>query len=298
MRPVLAFVLLFAVGAAAEDIVYIKNQDPVEGEIQAIDEEKVTLKTTIELAPGQFGARTVNIPTQFIESIEFEESEIEKQILERTAEVETTELASAWNSKRFLLHRPKSNAGKIGMAYANRLLDSGGQIGSQTAFEIFQLIENDDWNSENKLPARQGRLRALIALGKIDEVIDEAQEMAEDSKDPLLLIEAKFVLASVEFDKLKAIHDEHPKWMEDDEVKPIRNQHYHQTLDLFLFPYLFYGSEEAASARGLWMAKEVYHFVEDEQNAIRCAEDIVRLYPNSTFKSPAESFLNSRKETP
>jgi tetratricopeptide (TPR) repeat protein len=289
---------IFVSAAIAEDVVHIKDHDPVEGEIQFINEEKVTLKTTIELAPGQFGSRTVDIAAKFIDFIEFEPLPGETEILADPAAADLSALEALWDAKRVHLGRPRSNAGQVAMAYAERLLEVDSEIQRQTAHEIFEKVEKNDWNRENEQLAKQGRLRALIALGQIEEAIGEAEKMAEESEDPRALIEAKFVLGIAEFNQLKALEEEHPKWMEDDEVRPKRNEHYNNALDRFLFSYLFYGSEETASARGLWMAAEVYSLAKDTRNAQRCAEDIVRLYPNTIFKPRAEQLLLSYSETP
>lgn len=282
----------------ADDAIHLKQGDPLEGEILTIDDEKLTLKITIELAPGQFGSRTVTVPAVAIDFIEFEPLAGETEILADPVAADLAELQALWNAKRIHLHRSRSNSGLVAMAFAERLLESENEIRIQEAKELFEKVESDDWNRDNERLAKQGRLRALIALGQIKEAIVEATKMAEESEDPKALIEAKFVLGVAAFDQLKSIEDEHPKWMEDEEVRPGRNEHFNSALDLFLFPYLFYGSEEEASARGLWNAAEVYLFAKDQPNALRCAEDIVRLYPNTRFQTRAQQLLTSKSDKP
>ena len=73
-----------------------------------------------------------------------------------------------------------------------------------------------------------------------------------------MLIEARFVLAKVDFKKLKVLVEENPKWQEDDMVRPDMEKLFHSTVDQFLFPYLFHGTEEEAAARGLMNAAVAY----------------------------------------
>ena len=289
--------IAFLGGAAAEDVIHLKQRDPLEGEILVLDEEKVTLKMVTELAPGQFGSRTVNIPIAAIDYIEFTSLPNEEAILADPAGADTAQLEALWDAKRKYLTTPRSNAGLAALAFADRLLEAERELQSRQAKEIYAKVEADDWNPDHQRQATQGRLRAMIALGELMEAIQEAGEIAEKTEDPKMLIEAKFVLAVAEFDQLQAIEEEHPKWMEDDEVRPERNAHYHDALDLFLFPYLFHGSAEEGSARGLWHAAEVYQYTGDSMNASRCAEDIVRLYPNTTYLSRAQALL-SKPATP
>lgn len=291
---IIFFMLLFSVNALAADIIYLKRGDSAEGKILLIDDEKLSLEIRHELSPGNFGSRTVNVPLDYIDYIEFEATQGEAELLADPAAADIEALSALWDEKRKYLHRPRSNSGTVALAYANKLLAiSENEVRAAQAKELFEKIGSDDWNEDNKRLAKQGRLRAMIAMGEMDTAISEATKMAEETEDPKILIEAKFVLASAEFSKLKAIEKEHPRWMEDDEVKPSRNLHYNEALDLFLFPYLFYGSEEEASARGLWNAVEVYRFSKDESNARSCAEDIIKLYSNTTYEPRAKQFLST-----
>lgn len=290
--------LFLSVCTFGADIIHLKRGDSAEGEIMVIDDEKLTLQIRHELSPGNFGSRTVNVPLNLIEYIEFEPSENEAEILADPAAADLAALSALWDEKRKHLQRPRSNSGTVALAYADKILaTSDDEIRAAQAKELFEKVESQDWNEDNKRLATQGRLRAMIAMGEMKAAISEAEKMAEETEDPKILIEAKFVLASAEFTQLKAIEEEHPRWMEDDDVKPIREKHYNAALDLYLFAYLFYGSEQEASARGLWGATEVYRFAKNESSARHCAEDILKLYPNTTFKPRAKQFL-STIETP
>ena len=83
----------------------------------------------------------------------------------------------------------------------------------------------------------------------------------------------------VDFESLKQLQTENPKWEEDDTVRPDRNRLYHRTVDQFLWPYLFHGTREESAARGLIAAAEVYQLGGDDAAARACLEDVIQLYP-------------------
>ncbi len=285
-----AFLLSMDFGTVvAEDTIFLKNGDALGGEIQSLNDEFVTL--TIR---GEVGSSTGRIPFTNIDYIEFAPLPGE-EIAEGSAD-----LLELWAQKQKYLSRPRSNAGEVGLAAADALLESDSKYDHERALEIFRMVEEKGWDPDQKPSAKQGRLRSMIKLGQIDEAMRQAKEMAETTEEPQVLIEARFVMASAEFDQLQALEEEHPRWFLDDEVRPKRNAHLNAALDQFLFPYLFYGSEEEDSARGLIAAANVYRFVDDALNAQRCAEDVLKLYPATSFRSRAEAMIQqlSKPDSP
>ncbi|MEM1294627.1 MAG: hypothetical protein AAGH89_04635 [Verrucomicrobiota bacterium] len=280
----LPLILLFAFAilgnGLAEDTVMMKDGNALEGEILGLNQEFVTLKIR-----GEIGSSTSRIAYKNVEYIEFSPLEGEDEATDLEA------LKAIWEEKQKYLSQPRSNAGDFGLAFAEKLLESSNKFSQERAKGIFEMVEAKDWNVENHPRAKQGRLRSMIALGSIKEAMSEARRMAEEAEDPRVLIEANYVLASAEFDQLKKLEEENPRWEVDDEVRPIRNEHFNAALDQFLFPYLFYGSEEEASARGLMAAAEVYQQAKDPTNAKLCAEDVVKLYPNTEHRKRAEELI-------
>lgn len=281
LLPTILFLsTVMLVSGFAEDVVMMKDGNALEGEILGLNKDFVTLKIR-----GEIGSSTSRIAYQNVEYIEFTPLEGEKEANDVDA------LEGIWEQKQKYLSQPRSNAGYFGLAFAEKLLESSNKFRQERAQGIFEMVEAKDWNTENHPRAKQGRLRSMIALGAIKEAMSEARRMAEEAEDPRVLIEANFVLASAEFDQLKKIEEENPRWEVDDEVRPIRNEHFNAALDQFLFPYLFYGSEEEASARGLMAAAEVYQQAKDPTNAKLCAEDVVKLYPNTEHRKRAEELI-------
>ncbi len=265
---------------SAEDTVHLKNGESMTGTLEVITEDSVTLRVR-----GEVGSSVGRISYPNIEFIEFSPLEGEDKAVTRE------ELQKIWTQKQKHLHRPRSNAGNFGLAFAEKLLESENRFEHERAKSLFELIEGKDWNAENHARAKQGRLRSMIALGQIKEAMQEARVMADEAEDPRVLIEAKYVLASAEFDQLKAIEEDNPRWDLDDEIRPKRNEYFNAALDQFLFAYLFYGSEEESSARGLIGAANVYVFAKNPANARLCAEDVVKLYPNTSYRKTAEELI-------
>ena len=131
----------------------------------------------------------------------------------------------------------------------------------------------------------------MIALGDVEAAVQEALAMAEESESAEILMDAKFVLATADFDALKKLVEEKPKWEEDDEVRPERNRMFHETIDKFLFPHLFHGSAEDAAARGLWSAVEVYRWAGEKEEARSRAGDLLALYPGTGYAGRAIQML-------
>lgn len=211
--------------------------------------------------------------------IDFEPVPGEAETLDNPLALDIVSLRRLWNELAVNLDRARSNVGEIALIYANRLLEEGDDLAKQDALPVFDRVRHEDWSRERKGRAEVGRLRALMATGEAAAAAVEAEVLAAESEDPGMLIEARYILAEASFAKLKAIDEENPRWEDDDEVRPVREALYHETVDRYLFPYLFYGSEVEEAARGLWGARLVYLHSGDADAAASCADDIVNLYP-------------------
>jgi len=202
-------------------------------------------------------------------------------------------LRALWNTLRNHLHRANSNAGRVGLTYAAKLLDERGRSGYDRAFDIYRTVEQRDWDTSRRVEARAGRLRALMAAGRAGEAVEEAGEIAEKTEDPGLLIEARYILAGADLAAMKELERENPKWQEDEEVHPRRELLFERALGHSLYPFLFHGSRTEEAARGLWFAREIYLFTGLRECADGCSKDITRLYPETSF---AEKLKRSRND--
>ena len=279
--------------APAVDVVTLKDGTTMAGVIETITDQFLNVRTIVDMG----GGRTASAKRQFamaqVQYIDFAPLPGEEEAVKSPDTFTEEELAELWAQRRMHLHRPNSNAGRLGLAVAEAYLKSDSDYDRERALGLFAVLEERAWREETRNEAREGRLRALIVLRRLDEALAEARKLAAASEDSKMLIEARYVLARVDLEKLKVLLDENPKWQEDDIVRPDVEKLFHSTVDQFLFPYLFHGTEEAASARGLMNAAVVYGLFEKTELARACAEDVVALYPATTYASQAEKLLGS-----
>lgn len=268
----------------AEDIIHLKHGAPLHGDILQIADDQVKIHVR------QGNAMAVRaLPDDAIDFIDFEVPEAEAKAL---ASGDGRALRVVWIGKQKLLGRRESNAGQIALAYAEALLEVDSDPAKSDALELFTNVEKDDWNAKRRVLARTGRLRALLALGNAEAAMAEARAMAEETEDPALFLEARHVLATIDFQELEKQVDENPRWEEDDTVRESIRALYDGTVDRALEPYLFYGSEEAAAARGLLLAARTHRLAGREEDARSCAEDILALYAKTEYAARAKEFLS------
>ncbi len=72
-----------------------------------------------------------------------------------------------------------------------------------------------------------------------------------------------------------------------------RHKLHKRALELFLYPALFYGSDNAKAARGLWGAVGIHRLGGDDAEAMEVARDIVALYPATPEAKLAGAYLET-----
>ncbi len=276
--------------AAALDVLHFVNGKAVNCEVIEITDKLVRVKLSIEVAGGEASSTKI-FPRSEVAIIDFSPLPGETLLLEGADVEDLVALEELWDLKRANIALPNSNAGEVGILYGEVLLASEGPLAAARARELFSKIETSDWNEGRRSRARQGRLRTLLALGEIDEAIAEATAVVGETRDETILAEAEHILATADFGRLRVLVEENPRWIEDDEVRPVRDALYHDVLDRFLRPYLFRGSDEETAARGLWGAVEVHLSAGEVEAAEQRAKDIVALYPGSSYAGRAREVL-------
>lgn len=271
--------LLPAAAVVAQDVLHLKDGTTVRGRIVAITDNILTYETAIDLGGGRTASARPTIPTPSVEFIEFAPLPGEAELMASPATADPTALQQLWDEAAKHLHRPRSRAGRIGLAYADRLLTLPENFRREFALTLYDRLLERDWDPANKIAAQKGRLRALILLGKLDEATAEARRLAAETDDPEMLIEARHALAQADFAALRALEAEHPRWQEDDTVRPERERLYHAAVDGFLWPFLFHGTLEPLAARGLAAAAEIHRFAGRTDEADACLRDLAALYP-------------------
>lgn len=280
------------------DTVFLASGEKSTGKLIGIDAQNVRLQKPLAPPPGSPASAapmfaTVAIPLGMIERVEFAGDDARDARLARATPDEVTDIGGLWLLAEPWLALPKSPAGRIGVVYGDLLLRSGTPDNAVRALEVFTRIEEGSWSDDDVAQARQGRLRAMVATGRAGEAVAEATELAKVSEDPAVLVEAKYILAEAADRGLRKLIEDNPRWEQDVFVIPERHRLYHEALDLYLFPYLFFGSEAEPAARGLWGAARVYQFTGETAQAVECARDIAAIYPGTKYAIPARQFLDS-----
>lgn len=291
----IAFVLSASI-LSAQDVLTLRSGEKRTGKIAGLDATALKFQIPLPVAPGANPVfASISIPRADIVSIDFAPDPAVGQLLSRRPTA--GELHAAWATAAPWLGIPKSSAARIGNTLGKALLAGGSSADAAKALDIFQQVESAAWSPEDKMTAKEGRLRAMVATGRAGEAVREAEQIASMTEDPAVLIEAKFILAEAAGTSLKKLLGDNPRWEEDLNVIPERNRLYHEAVDLFLFPALFEGSQAEPAARGLWGAVGIYQLTGEAANALECARDITIIYPGTKYAAPAKDFIASLPAT-
>lgn len=294
---VVLVVFILAAPVAAQDVIVLKSGESIACRIDDLTDKIVnfTLPAAIGTAGGT-ARRT--LPAAEVERIEFEFKPGEEGLFGRRHEVSSAELKPWWDLHFAHLHRPRSRSAAWGVAYGNAILREESSSGAVRALSVFDHVIARAWSEEDVSAAKQGRLRTLMAAGDLQTATEEARALARETEDPALLIEVEHLLATADFAALRALEEENPRWIEDDEVRPERNELFHRTLDQFLKPHLFHATREEAAARGLHSAAELYLFAGEVESARLRWEDLRLLYPETSYAPIAGERLAALSQNP
>ncbi len=281
----------------ALDTIFLLRGEKMAAKVVGIEGPNIRVQRALPPLPGAPASATpvfatVSIARAEVDRIEFAPDEARDRKLAEATVAQIPEIELLWKRHEAWLAVPKSPAGSIGLAYGDLLLRSGDPANATKALALFRQIETTTWNDDNLMLAKQGRLRAMVATGNAKDAVKEAAELAKLSEDPAVLVEANYILAEAADKGLRKLIAENPRWEEDVFVIPERHRLYNDALDLYLHPYLFFGSETDAAARGLWGATGVYEFTGDPAHAAELARDLVAIYPGTKYATLAQKFLD------
>ncbi len=282
--------------AHGQDVIFQRNGEKRVGHVTAVSEKAFRFEIQLSQPtgnPGPATTATVSVPRDSIIQIEFAEDPEAERLLADTNPNRLRDAGTLWQPAMPWLAIPRSPAARIGRIYAEELLRTGKSSDAREALKVFQEIESKAWDEEERMTAKQGRLRAMVATGNAKEAIQEALELAQTTENPTVLIEANFLLAEADTEALRQLVKENPRWQEDSLVVPEHAKLYNKALDQYLFCPVFYGSNAAASARGLWGASRVYDFAGERDKALECARDILSMYPATDVASLASKYVES-----
>ena len=287
-RATVLCIFILAVTTQAGDVLTLKNGRTADCRILSFS------PTAVKILWQEKEER--EIPVADIEFITFAPLPGEEAALAKAVGTgDSAPLMEIWVKKLPRLGIARSNAGEIGLTYAELLSRNPAADRLARALTVYQQIEFGDWSVERRGRARVGRMRLMLRQGRVEEVKPEAEKLLKESQDARVLIEVQHVLAETAAAKLRALLKEHPRWDQEDDIRPQRDRLYHEALDAWLFPHVFHGAEEDLAARGLWAAAQFYKEHGDPGAARDAAADLVQLYPAAPEKTAAEAMA---KDTP
>ncbi|MEM7698868.1 MAG: hypothetical protein AAF236_10730 [Verrucomicrobiota bacterium] len=274
------------------DVVHFPDGEPVVCRIEGATDNIVAVSFPGREAPGG-GPLKRTFPADQVSHIEWGFAEGEQIVFENLERANAESLEFWWNHHFSHLHRPRSRTAAYGIAFGDRLIRNDSEAIRKRGLGIFNRVIEKAWSEKDIADAKKGRLRALMSLGQLEQARTEARSLAAETEDPTLLIEVRYLLAQADFEQLKALQEEHPRWIEDDEIRPQRESLYHNVIDQLLWPSLFYASETDGATRGLLAAAQVYLFAEDSEKARAVLTDLTRLYPETRAAETAQTRLAS-----
>lgn len=290
---ILFLLVLFAgVESRGQDVIVLKNGQYAACEIEALTDNIVTF-TMHQQEGDRGGVIRRTIKTSEVDYVEFDFEPGEEEAFSNRAALDRETVEKWWTHYFAHLHRPRSRTAAWGIALGYALIEEDSELYGSRALQLFDRIAERAWSGIDVAAAKRGRLRAMMATGDLERASSEAKNLATQTEDPELLIEVKYLLAQADFERLKKLEEDNPRWYDDDDVRPLRNELYQGVIDQFMWPYLFHAAQEKAASRGLFQAGVVYEFGGDEERSINAYRDLVALYPKSEARSEGELRLQN-----
>lgn len=238
------------------------------------------------------------LPYDQVGGIKFGLSMGERQLIADAKTESIPALRVFWQARRLTVKFAGSNAGDFGLALARALQRAGEH---EEARSIVREIAEQDQDERRRARAKaEGDTLDFVQVmragqpGEVEKRAWAVIEAADESNPDLMLLVTGY-LTTAEFAKLKQIEAENPRWMEDEEVKPERDRHYHRSLDLALYPSLFHPLREREAAEGLWQAAQIYGYAGETSREASALEDLTALYGASELVGKARDRLGVLK---
>jgi hypothetical protein len=294
---VLAFNFLLAATprAAAQDTVFLKNGR--KADCQVLDFTADTVKISWKPTPGS-RAEFRAVPLADVDFVEFAplpgEAEARAQAVK---EGRSEPLLPFWGKRVSWLGRPRCDAGELGLTYAELLSRKSTPDRLERALKVYEQIESTDWSPERRGRAQAGKLRIMLRQGRVEEVRPLAEALLAKNGDPRVLIDLRHVLGETAAAALSQLEKDHPRWKDEDDLIPQHDRLLGEAFDGYLFPHLFYGTEEDLAARGLWAAAQLAQAQGEAAQASDWALDLTKLYPNTPETAAAAALLAKQPAT-
>ena len=263
----------------------IRWQDPARGapikvRIMSADARSLTVEKTL---PS--GLTTRKIPFSDLSDVHFQLTPRELALHRQPAAENVPPLRVYWELRQATMRFPGADIGATGIALAKSLRLAGDPASLDEAGRILDHIRANDPDKSRVEIARAEQLSVdftrSLATGKLEETDKLAWKITEETDDADAMLLATAFLGDRHFTELRALEENNPRWIEDDEIRPSRDKLYHLALDFSVYPSLFLGTRVAEAAAGLKRAAEIYQFTGEVALAKGALEDLAALYPES-----------------
>lgn len=278
----------------------IRWKDPARGaplkvRITSSNAQSIVVEKTL---PAGLTVRT--IPLAELAGIGFTFTPREAALHQRAAVASIPALKILWENRQATMRLPGSNVAETGIVLAKSLRLSGDAAALDEAEKILDQVRGTDLLEARKEAARAERATLdfvrLLKHGKLAETDAAAWKITGEPDNPDAMLLATAFLADRHFNELKSIEDRHPRWMEDEEVRPLRERLYHLALDFSLYPSLFIGTRQAEAAAGLQKVAEIHRFTHEKLLEKAALEDLAALYPDSDPAKETAPLLEQLKK--
>ncbi len=218
-------------------------------------------------------------------ALAFSHSEIETRIHKEPAVENIEALRVLWETRKGTFGILGSNVADTGFALAQSLRLDGSLEALEEGLVVLRKTRTavEDEILRDRAIAEELTTQFLIKQNSDDpgESEEAAWKITGGPENPEGMVLATAFLGGLHLSRLKALEAEHPRWMDDDEVKPERDRLHHLTLDFFVYPSLFTPMREGAASAGLANIAAVHRFTGSNEQLLQALEDLAALYPDS-----------------
>lgn len=272
MNPLIPLALLLA--SAAPDRVVLSNGEQIEGHILGVSGGRLRIEMRIgkgraELACEIRRIARVELGAPFAPSS-----------LPPDSGARLQSLRALWNARAPLLPVPGSDAGPIGLALAQALIDAGA---APEAIPLLQDIASRHPDAALRQTADALRVQALVSRGELDSALDLARSLGRECDDPSALAFASIAKGRTEAGRTNL----------------------DEAIDHFLRPRILFPDLRQEAAQGLWEASQIELARSNRAQALRWLSEILSNYSNTiAFSKAAETAATAGaapppiKETP
>ncbi len=275
---------------APGDLVRLKTGKEFRGQVTGIKEGKLILAIKAE-----YGNITRSVPIETITTVSFDETDA---LLKKLPSIQNVaNLEELWTAREPFLTLPDSAAGAVGLRLARVLLKSGAP-GATRADDVLQRVEADDWNKSRRIEATGMRFEATVKAGDESTALANAKEALTKKDKPRIRTDASYFLAGQAIESYRKLVEENPRWEQDPFIRPEIDRLYYEAIDLLLIPYLDYGYPTDPAARSLQRLAEFFDSTGQTEAAAAVAQDIVTIYPETSYAKTAAKRLTDSAPKP